>query len=154
MKLSNLFDITTDQSTTGTYAGVRFSADTTSRLLAFAKEHGIPKPVPRTQMHATVLYSRRELPNYEPLGKITPPWKAQPVHFEKFKDAIVLVLSCSKLYQRHHYLISLHGALYDFDQYIPHVSLTYDGGEFDISTLPPFEGTLEITQEYKETLSV
>lgn len=164
MKLQDISKTVDDnQKESGTYAGIRFSKKTVDALLAFAKEHKIPKLESGDELHTTLLYSRKHLPNYKPAGKYDQPmigtaiewdvWKSQPKEDGSTKNILVLVYSCPELYQHHHKLMAQHGATYDFDNYQPHVSLSYDVGDFDFKKLPAFEDELEIVSEYYEELS-
>jgi hypothetical protein len=146
----------------GTYAGVHFSDATKGALSEFAKKNKIPKALGKEHYHTTLLYSRKHLPNYKPMGKYDSPmkgvaqefevWPAEPDENGKVKNCLVLKYSCPELYQRHHKLMLQHGATYDYDEYKPHVTLSYDVGKFDISKLPTFSGNLEIVEEYHEDL--
>ena len=140
----------------GTYAAVTFDKDTVAALEKFNKDNKIANP--NKDWHTTLLYSRKHLPNYKPEKKYQRPYRGEPTKFEIWpsqnekKNVLVLTFSCPQLYQRHHKLMLEHGATYDFDQYKPHVTLSYDAGDLDLSTLPKFTKKLVIIGEYSEDL--
>lgn len=162
MKLKEITKTIEEEALPGTYAGVRFGPDTVKALQKYGKSNGIPNRLPHENFHTTLLYSRKHLPNYQPAGDYPVPMKGTPVGFEVWpsqpdddgnvKNCLVLAYSCPTLYQRHHKLMNQHGATYDFDEYKPHVTLSYDIGDFNADDLPPFEEELEIVSEYMEEL--
>lgn len=143
----------------GTYAGVHFSESTQDDLKKFMMMNDIPNPVPRDKLHTTLLYSRKRCPNYVPRGLIDPPLVGKPTGFEVWpsqegNNCLVLKYDCPELTQRHKDLMSEHGATFDYPEYRTHVTLSYDIGDMDISSLPPYEGTIEIVEEYAEELNL
>lgn len=160
MKLDQL----TKSFTQGTYAGVNFSNKTIKELKQFMVDNNIPHPLRSDKLHTTLLYSRKYLPNYVPAGKIDPPMIAtfkawdmfltRPTNGADGKRALVMKLDCFPLWQRHIFLMNEHGATYDFLDYVPHISLSYDIGDFDYFSLPKFEGEIEIVNEYMNTLDL
>ena len=159
MKLENLME----DKNKGTYAGVRFDDDTIKRFEAFAKENEIPNHVPSKKLHSTVLYSRKYLPDYEAPGDYKTPltgkptgfdvWKSQPDEDGKTSNCLILKYGCPELTKRHKSLMDEHGATFDFDKFDPHVTLSYDIGDMDVSKLKPDVGDINITSEYKEDLN-
>jgi hypothetical protein len=149
--------------TQGTYAGVKFSDDTAEKLRKFAHDYGIPKPLKKEKLHTTLLYSRKYLPNYEAAGKYDQPMIAAFKGWDMFLTrpmkgeatrALVLKLDCVDLWNRWSFLMNEHQATYDFLDYIPHVTLSYDIGEFDYQRLPVFDDTIEIVEEYMSKLDL
>jgi hypothetical protein len=152
MKLS---DVVKTEEHPGTYAGVRFDKRTVTAFEKYNKDNNMPNP--NDNWHTTLLYSRKHLPNYRPQEKYPSPYVGTPTGFEIWpsssgKNVLVLTYSCPYLYQRHHKLMQQHGATYDFDQYKPHVTFSYDVGDLKVEDLPKFERTLKIVGEYYEPL--
>lgn len=146
----------------GTYAAVKFCKDTTALIQDFCESTQIPNPVPVDDMHCTVIYSRKYLPEFQALGEIDPPNIATFKGFRVFptssgeKVALVLELQSKFLHDRHQSIMKEHGATYDFDEYIPHITVSYDVGDFDPSTLDTdkLEDTeFNIVSEYTEDLN-
>lgn len=151
MKLDEL------NSTKGTYVGVRFSEKTLDILEQYNKDNGIPNPLKRNKMHATVLYSRKYCPAYGAPGKYSEPVLARTDNFEVFTSTssdgevsrcLVVKLDCQYLQLRHSTLMHIHSATYDHPHYTPHITLSYNIGDLDISTLPELSVDVEIVEEY------
>lgn len=138
----------------GTYAGVRFSEDSVNKIMKIVK--GLPNPISKNDVHTTLLYSRKYLPNYEPLGDIKEIAKVNGFkifHTQDDKRALVLTLDCTFLINRHNELMNEHKATYDFPEYIPHITLSYDIEDRQIEDIN-FKETLDIISEYKEDLNL
>lgn len=162
MKLQDLLE----QEAPGTYAGAHFSPESQAKLVKLISRTKIPNGVPSDKLHTTLIYSRKHLPDFQAMGEISPPWRATPVKYDvwesqpdedgKKSKCLVLVLNCPAACERHSQVMDEHGATYDFDEYTPHVTLSYDIGDFDVSTLPePSEiGELKYGEEYQEDLNL
>jgi len=139
---------------TGTYAGVKFSDKTLEKLSKYVSDNEIPNP--NNDWHCTLLFSKKFLPDYEPI-RYEKTLKGKPSGFEFFgenKDTLVLKFTCPELSNRHKELMDEHDATYDFDEYIPHVTLSYDAKDVSIEDLPRINFTIEIEKEYKEELTL
>lgn len=153
MKLSEITQ--NENNLPGSYAGVRFDKRTVKALEKYINDNEIPNP--NDNWHTTLLYSRKHLPHYQPQEKYKPALTGVPQALEVWptqsgKNCLVINYSCPPLYQRHHKLMAQHGATYDFDEYKPHVTLSYDIGDMDIDKLPAFKRKLKIVGEYYEDL--
>lgn len=163
-----LFEVLEAAETRGTYAAVKFDDATKDAIVEYLKENEIPNPTPRDKLHCTVLYSRKYCPDYEPQGKIDPPWIGKPVKFEvwesrgKLRDeepkrCLVLKFDCEKLVERHEELMDEHDATYDFPEYKTHITFSYDIGDMDETKLPDIRkylGEIRIVEEYGEDLDL
>ena len=159
-----MIDLMESKEPNGTYVAVKFDEDTQNALVEFAKEAGIPDALNKSEFHSTIVYSRKHLPDYEVLGTIDEPWEAKPKEFtvwEKKPNAyddrhtycLVMQLTCPKMNERHTMAREDHGATYDFDEYLPHVTLSYDVGVgFDVKKLKWTGDPLKVVKEYKEDL--
>lgn len=148
----------------GTYVGVRLSPQSTAKLRKFAKQIKVPNLLDNEDMHATVIFSRKHLDNYKPPGKLDTPMLAEVNTLTVFqkdeedsKRVLVVTLKSPDLTKRHNEIMKEPGATYDFDSYIPHVTLSYDCGDFDEtghSIKKFFSEPLEINEEYEEELKL
>ena len=143
----------------GVYSAVRFSKKTADALIKYAKEIGVPNPLTKKELHTTIIYSPKPLPNFKPLGKISPPMIGTPKELELWDNrsntskVLVMPFDCPQLYQ-YFYKVSLqHGAPTDFLQYNSHITLSYDAKGFKLKGVKKFDGQLEIVEEYQEPLS-
>lgn len=146
----------------GTYAGVRFDAETNLKLYNFCISNGIPNPVPINKLHVTLLYSRKHLPNYEAEGDYASPICCYPKEFVVWETngenkpksrCLILKLNAPDLVERHKKLMDEHQATYDYPEYTVHVTLSYDIGDKNISGLQvndKFE--MNLVHEYQEVL--
>jgi hypothetical protein len=148
----------------GTYAGVRFDNDTVERLQTFIEENEIPKSVPTNKLHTTILYSRKYLPDYKAIGQYDKPligeptefdvWESQPDDDGETSNCLILKYDCEELSERHELLMNEHGATFDFDEYSPHITLSYSIGDMKIDNLDPAAiGNINIVKEYQEDLN-
>lgn len=165
MKLNDIMEKKDEEATPGTYAGVRFDKDTTKRIKKFAKTNKIPERLESRKLHTTLLYSKKNLPNYKAVGDLDAPLVGKPKSFDVWEskadddgeksNCLVLQYDCPALSKRHKDLMDEHDAEYDFDEFKPHVTLSYNIGDFDVSTLDPKEiGDINIVTEYQEELNV
>lgn len=133
----------------GTYVAVKFSADTVLRIRDLQNKVGLNNPISPEELHATVCYSRNPIHVVPQVGN-----KIISVHgiVENLKtetgDYVILRLDSPHLVKRHEQLKKL-GATHDFDDYLPHISLSYDD-----EITEPFELDIliEMTHEYVEEL--
>lgn len=132
----------------GKYVGIRFTPDTKATLRQIIDTEGVPNPINPEKLHSTVACSRgNNIPGYEVDGKFEEPEEAEIDCFTIFpsqdgKNCLVAKLSAPTLVDRHNKTMQ-HGANYDYDEYIPHVTLSYDAGEWDESSLD------DLTKKYK-----
>ena len=143
----------------GTYAAVKFSKTSVNSVMKYIKDNNIINPVSVNELHTTLLHSKRHLPNYIAKGKIDPAYMAKPVRFDLWKTqsgikyALVLVLNCPELINRHVFLMREHSASYDYPEYTPHITLSYNAGtDLDLNRLPQFTGDIKIIEEYSSEL--
>jgi hypothetical protein len=141
----------------GTYAGVRirYANQLQKEMQKTFPDIEIIKP---ELMHCTLLYSKKFLPNYKPDPTIEHEAKIKGLEvwdtFDK-KRALVVTLDCPSLVQRHKDLMKDHEAIYDYPEYKPHFTLSYDIGD-----LPQPEMNvnrmlgLVLTAEYDEELKL
>lgn len=149
----------------GTYAGVRFDPDTIERLQELQSDLGIPEPLGADDFHSTLLYSRRFCPNYKALGELTPVATSDETDFtleiwpsnSGEKNVLVLKYTCEWLQNRHDELMAEHNATWDFPDYIPHITLSYNVGEWtpdDYTVSLGRDKPIVIVKEYQEVLDL
>jgi len=151
----------------GTYAGLKFSEDTVNRLINYAQNNDVPNILSEDEFHSTLLYSRKFLPEYKPKGMLDTSSLATPEKVEiwespanAFKDkatrCLVLKYNCNEQVDRFNQLMDEHDATYDYDEYKPHTTLSYDVGDLQVEDFSAVEeiGKLEIVEEYVEELNL
>lgn len=160
MKLSNILQTINEQEEQkpGTYAGVRFSDRTVQALIDYCDQNNIPNRLSEDKFHSTLLFSRKHLPDYVPKGRYNKPMIGEFSKIECWPsqvdtNCLIMRFKCESFKNRHKYLMNKHNATWDFENFLPHLTLSYDvPSDFDPSILPPFEGPIEIVEEYCEEL--
>lgn len=133
----------------------------TAEFTAWARSQGFDSITDASELHVTVLYSRAPVDwmrmgeswNSNAKGEITvQPGGARIVEPLGDKGAIVLLFNSSELSWRHRSMVDA-GASHDWDDYQPHVTITYNGGELDMSKVEPYRGKLVFGPEIFEELN-
>lgn len=140
----------------GTYVSVKFSEDTLSAIDDFIGANKIPNAVPSDKIHCTVVYSRVKIPYVTQSIDSVVSTKATTKVFETRdgKRALVLALDdAEELSQRHKYA-SILGATYDFPDYIPHVTVSYDIGKIDFPEGKVVDINFRVVSESVEDLDL
>ena len=122
----------------GTYGAVKYMTVCNVILAAWAEEVGIPNLVDPNKFHTTLIYSRKPIKNVERfnLNKnelSTLMWIFQPSCLALMDSSaesrdhrvLVMKLDAPELVKFHEALIK-DGATHDFDDYVPHITLSYD----------------------------
>ena len=152
--LDHLFEAPED----GTFAGFHLYPQDAKRLHQFALDNEIPNPEPADRMHVTVLYSRKVVPDFKPLGKLKSPMRGTPIEAKIFGEgdekALVIVLDAPEVVARHKYIQNKYDeATHDHDEYIPHVTLSYNAGDFDLERLDVSSiGMITLVEEYTKDI--
>lgn len=144
----------------GIYVAVKYNQSAGDDLLDFIKKYKIPSTLKAEDFHTTLIYSRKwadikELD--ENMGESEIIAKPTELHvFETFdkKRALVIKLDCPYLEERHEYLMQKYDLEYDYDEYIPHITLSYDIGEMEVPKDVKFPEFFRIQAEYKEDLNL
>lgn len=140
----------------GIYVGVKFSDATNQNLAAYQAQHGIPSPTPPDKFHITILYSRNYVP-WQPKSDldvvVTPEHSELAVFGPRDGGASCLVWKLDSEYLTQRFELGMEmGATFDFDSYKPHITLSYDIGDFDYKALPLPTFNVEIVSEFASPL--
>jgi len=141
----------------GSYVGVRLSNKTKEGLEAFAHKAAVPNALDSKDYHTTVMYSRIPFHDkFKPLGRLSVPivglgknlalWPTQDGG-----NCLVYIYDCPDLSARHEWIMNMYDATYDFPEYIPHITLSYDVGDLKLDELPNIHNwvpEIEIVEEY------
>jgi 2'-5' RNA ligase len=139
----------------GTYAGLNLTDESNQKIIDLCKQLELKDHINKKDIHITLLYSRKVLSGYSP--KKT----KEEVILDKFKifkdnngkNVLVVTLKDGYCQKRHNQLMKLHDATYDYPEYIPHITLSYD---YRDDKLPKFIdiGKLQLETEYIEDLNL
>lgn len=130
-----------------------------AEILAWAKAHGFESTLPADDLHVTIAYSRQPVDwmkagstwsDREDGGLTVRPGGARLL--EQFDGgAVVLLFNSSELAWRHE-SIKQAGASWDHPDYQPHITITYQPGDVDLSKVEPYRGAIELGPEIFEPL--
>lgn len=125
-----------------------------SEVLAWAKAQGFGSTLAASDLHVTIAYSKTPV-DWMALGD---DWGGEedgglkvreggPRMIEQFDGgAVVLAFSSSRLAWRHE-AIKEAGASWDFPDYTPHITISYEPGELDLSKVEPYRGAILLGPE-------
>lgn len=148
------------QESKGIYVAVKYNQTAQDDLLEFIKEYNIPSTLKAEDFHTTLIYSRKyaEINELDDnLGDKEIAAYPKELHvFETFdkKSALVIKLDCPYLEERHKYLMEKYNLTYDYEEYIPHITLSYDIGNMKLPENVKFPKFFRITSEYQEELNL
>lgn len=131
-----------------------------SDILAWAKDQGFETTVSADDLHVTIAYSRQALDwmkvggdwsSRQDGGLTVAPGGARLVEPLGSEGAVVLLFNSSELAWRHMQIREA-GASWDYEEYQPHVTITYAAGDLDLSKVEPYCGKIEFGPEIFEDL--
>lgn len=144
--------------TKGIYVAVRYSANSKSKLAEFMTKFDIPNRISVDKLHTTLIYSRLydDVVVNDNVFYIAKPKKFEIWPTQNGNNALVLKLTSPELVDRHNYLMKNYNLTYDYDEYKPHITLSYNVPT-EYNMLPLIDaidelGYLNIFEEYKEDL--
>lgn len=116
----------------------------TEEFLRWAREQGFSKTSSPEDLHVTILYSKKPV-NW---GSFTPDMKQLTVSGGSRsviplgdEGAVVLKFSSQALQDRHR-VFREGGGHHGYSSYKPHVTITYEAGDLDPSSVKPYRGDL------------
>lgn len=109
----------------GTYVCANLNKQSKKALDYFVTEAQIPNPADPKQYHTTIIYSRKGVPNVSEYAFNTP-FTAKPKEWKIFGTCLVLVVESDQLTKMHEDIMDKYGATYDYDDYTPHVTVSYN----------------------------
>ncbi|WP_286955537.1 MULTISPECIES: anti-CBASS protein Acb1 family protein [unclassified Pseudomonas] len=131
-------------------------------ILAWARSQGFIKTLTADDLHVTIAYSRDALD----WMKVGDDWAsnsdgtltvsaggARLVEPLGDQGAVVLLFNSSELSWRH-MSIREAGASWDYEEYQPHITITYEPGEVDLKAIEPYRGKIEFGPEVFEELNL
>lgn len=141
---------------------VRRDVKNAGAIIKWAKSQGFRTTIPASKMHVTIAFSRAAV-DWMAMGEamfgsaeVTVP-EGGPRLLERLGEggqAVVLSFASSPLSWRHEEMKNK-GASWDHDQYQPHVTISWDAADLDLSKVEPYRGKIvlgpEIFEEVKES---
>lgn len=139
---------------------VRRNLVNTAAIIDWANSQGISSTVTPEEMHVTIAYSRNAIDwmkageswDGDEKGQMrVKPGGVRIVEPLGDKGAVVLFFTSDNLTWRH-VQIKNAGASWDYEDYQPHLTITYDGAALDLSNVEPYRGELIFGPEIFEEL--
>ncbi len=134
-----------------------------AEVIAWAKGQGFTSTLAGDDMHATIVYSRSPVDwikagtawDGDDKGRLTiKPGGPRLVEPLGDKGAVVLLFASSELTWRHETIAREAGASWDYNEYQPHVTLTYEAPEgLDVAAVEPYQGKLVFGPEIFEEIA-
>ena len=131
-------------------------------FIKWAKEQGFTTTTPADELHVTICFSRTPVDwmkvssawSQNDKGQMTiPPGGARLVERLGDKGAVVLLFNASELSWRHEEIMRA-GASHDFENYQPHITITYQAPEgLDLEKVEPYRGELVFGPEIFEEVN-
>lgn len=140
----------------GTYVCAKFTEETLNKIQEVQNKLGLLNPVKRDDLHSTICYSRVYVPF---LPKTSSDFVSSKNHLEIWDTpdgaALILVLNSPHLQLRHE-LANILGATYDFPDYKPHITLSYNLGSqyIDLERNNPINIEINSSHEHVEKLEL
>ncbi|SDT52595.1 anti-CBASS protein Acb1 family protein [Pseudomonas prosekii] len=132
-----------------------------AEIIAWAKSQGFEETVSDADLHVTVAYSRNPVDwmkigeswSGDAMGKLKiAPGGARLI--DKFGEgAVVLLFNSSELSWRHVSINEAAGATWDWPEYQPHITFTYEPGSVDLNAVEPYRGKIEFGPEIFEEIT-
>lgn len=126
-------------------------------VIAWAKKQGFRSIMPASELHVTVMYSRRAVNWFDingiwNSGDITV-GEGGPRTVDRIGDkgAVALFFSNGELVWRNREMREA-GCSWDYPDYHPHLTLTYEPGDLDLARVEPYRGKLVFGPEIFEPL--
>jgi hypothetical protein len=114
-------------------------------VIAWAKAQGFAKTLSGDDLHVTIAYSKAPVdwakakPRENEVTVVGGPRSIDALG--KAKDAIVLRFESDRLDERHEQFGDI-GASWDWPEYRPHLTISYEPGDIDLASIEPFPGDL------------
>ena len=127
-------------------------------LLTWAKAQGFTSTVPAAELHCTITYSKRPVDWFkmggtwgQVDGQLIVPAGGPRVVGMLGENATVLHFTSADIEWRHEHMVDA-GATWDYPEFHPHVTISYDGAPADLSLVEPYQGKLVFGPEIFEPI--
>lgn len=120
----------------GTYVAAKFSADTTRKIVQWAKQNDIPHPLEQSKLHCTIMDSAfQTIPEWHDLNKDVDGMNLDVVKIEIFptrfkslsgkpEGCLVFLLDAPEIVDMHNDL-KARGGVHRFSRYDAHTAISY-----------------------------
>lgn len=131
---------------------VRRNVENANAIIKWAKEQGFDKTVAAEDMHVTLASSKQVIDwpdefHDEILTLQNPEGRSVELLGD---DAVVLKFKSSALRKRWSEFCDVYGCSWDHDDFVPHVTLSYEPGDLDLSAMKAYPGPIVLGPEIAE----
>ena len=136
----------------GVYVATNLTKETEKKILEYQKAN-LGDADLNTDIHCTLIYSKKPLK-----GEVKTKSYTYTGTFKGFalfgpeQDTLVIEVECPEMVERNAELVKEYGFISDYDEYKPHVTLSYGAKGIDLTKLPAIDFDIEFTAEYVEEL--
>ena len=138
----------------GVFIGIKLSEKSLDDIEQFIKDQHVPNSVARDDIHTTLIYSKKSFSIDEWEQPKIIKEMAKPIKFDFFgkeNNCLVVLLDSSFLTERNAQIVKQYGATSDYDEYHPHITLSYDCTNCNLD-FAQFPTNIELVQEYATSL--
>lgn len=124
------------------------------KIIEWAKSQGFAKTLSANDMHVTVAYSKKPIGQddvSQAIEQVMVKGGKRTVEQLGDEGAIVLKFHSPEMTKRWQEYRDA-GASWDYEGYMPHVTITYNGSGIDLSKIKPFSGSIILGEEHQEAL--
>lgn len=150
---------------------VRRDVKNAEQIVAWAKSQGFEQTISGEKMHVTIAFSRMPL-DWSKVGeswasseedgsmRIKPGGMRLVERLGQNGEAVVLMFASSELCYRHESIKSA-GASWDWPEYQPHITISFDSPDIKVRDIEPYRGEIilgpeifeEVNEDWRETIS-
>lgn len=145
----------------GVFVGLKFSKKTINDINNLCDKFDIPNRISNSDLHTTLLYSKKHIPYYNENSKLDESIIGQIDKCDIWDDnnnkILVIKFKSKELTNMHNSLKDKYNVSWDFPTYIPHISVSYDcGNDIELNLINKYlkdnKFDIEIINEYHENL--
>lgn len=128
------------------------SVENADEIIEWAKAQGFETTIPAKDMHVTIAFSKKSVEWDKIIAKQTKvniDGGVRKVEKLGEEGAVVLSFNSSILKSRWNEILKS-GATWDYDEYSPHVTISYKAGDIDLGSIEPYDGAIVLGKEVKE----
>lgn len=134
------------------YIAMHLTKDTEDKIKEYISAN-IPELKMNEDLHSTLAYSKKKREKMINRGNDRMKWKFKK--FSKFwedENSLVIELDSEDMKNRSKKLASDYELISDYDEYSPHITISYEGKEIDIESLPACDIDFEFEHEFIEDI--
>lgn len=134
---------------------MKLSNESIEKILKFIEDNNIPNGLSAEDLHTTVIYSTKpaKVELYDVKNVV-----GTFVRFSKFgedKNVLVMEVACKPLEKLHDYYMEKYPLSWNWPEYKPHITLSYDASTVDETKLIwPADSIIIFCAQYQEPLDL